>query len=38
VTSVTEIIMENKAASLSDRRLQLLYKELQDAEQEFLKK
>ena len=35
---MTEIIMENHQTTLSDQRLQLLYKELQDAEQEFLEK
>ena len=30
--------MENHQTTLSDQRLQLLYKELQDAEQEFLEK
>jgi len=30
--------LENRRAPLSDERLQLLYKELQDAAQEFLEK
>jgi hypothetical protein len=38
MTSVTEVIMENQQAPLSDQRLQLLYKELRDAEQEFFEK
>ena len=36
--SVTEIITENQQEALSEQRLQLLSKELQDAAEEFIEK